>query len=98
MRKYIERMFRDWMNGSRRGISGSGSGTHSARYDGDIWYSYWTEIAFRKGNVLYMSAKKYSATTTRQQSSLATMASRYGLRVVEVADDYELRKIISANV
>lgn len=98
MRQYMLRMFRDWMNGKKCGSSGCGSsdcGTPSASFKGDIWYSYDTEIAYRKDGKLYLSEYKYSATTSRQQSALAYLASQNGLQVELVADDYELRKIIN---
>ena len=55
--------------------------------DGAILWSYWTPLAKWDGDRVKMDARKYSLTTTLQQSDLRQLCKREGVELVEVMGD-----------
>ena len=52
--------------------------------DGATLWSYWTRLAVWDGDHVKMDARKYSMTTTQQQSDLRQLCRREGVKLVEV--------------
>ena len=55
--------------------------------DGATLWSYWTPLAKWDGDRVKMDARKYSMTTTLQQSDLRQLCKREGVELVEVMGD-----------
>ena len=64
-------------------------GSHrSMKFEGPLLYSYSTIIAAvdRANKILYLSSRKYSQTTTRQQKDVTLIAEKERFRVIHVSN------------
>lgn len=51
--------------------------------DGIELINYWTRMAYKKDNKVYLNVRKYSPTTTKIQGKISFLAHQYGYEVVE---------------
>nr|DAG15635.1 MAG TPA: hypothetical protein [Caudoviricetes sp.] len=60
----------------------------SMKFEGPLLYSYSTIIAAvgRANKILYLSSRKYSQTTTRQQKDVTLIAEKERFRVIHVSN------------
>jgi hypothetical protein len=68
---------------------------HTTTIDGvEIFYSYYTPVAFNMGGVLMLTARKFSSTTTRQVNRYVRDTWEKTHRVMTIPND-EFKRIIS---
>lgn len=82
MRKYMEKVGSDFVNGSDY----SQAANCSVR--GNVFYSYNTPIAVRKDGKYYMTEEYYSQTTSGQQNALKKLIPSHLLEIVS-SDEIE---------
>ncbi len=73
MRKNTEKVFNAWIN--ERPLNGPSIST-----DGRTIFSYSTPILSRESDGIFLNTKKYSNTTSRQQSDLSLLLGRNGIK------------------
>ena len=92
-RNYVEKLMYPYLDGTatsgkaplRRTNYGS---LRSMKFEGPLLYSYATIIAAvdRANKILYLSSRKYSQTTTRQQKDVTPIAEKERFRVIHVSN------------
>lgn len=93
MRVQNERVIRAWLDGRKAtsGVRDIPNGYFMERgasisTDGEKLYSYWTPIAWREDGGVVVDMRKYSLTTTMQQSDLRYILSESGIEYKEITE------------
>lgn len=101
---YAEPILKDYVSGrvNKRystpcKVSGSSAKKSRLRFDGRALYSYDTQIATidRNNYRLVIMGQRYSATTSRIQNALETLANRWNFRVYYLAPHLKIDKVFS---
>lgn len=79
-----EQLIKEFVNGAEQG---KGS---NLEIMGDKLYNYSTVIAIRKNGIIYLNAKKYSQTTSRNQNLIRRMA----YQLVELGTEAEVLNVL----
>lgn len=100
-RNYVEKLMYPYLDGTA--TSGKAPLRHtqygslrSMKFEGPLLYSYATIIAAvdRANKILYLSSRKYSQTTSRQQKDIALIAEQERFRVVHVSNITDYAQVI----
>lgn len=92
MRVQNEKIIKAWLDGRKASsaVRNIENGVFVERgasisTDGKKLYSYWTPIAWWENGMAVIDMRKYSSTTSRQQSDLKYLLAQTGVVVKEIA-------------